>query len=116
NTAGEVVVTPGSDPAAAARAAAASWNAIADSRVNFARFDQGSRAPGLDSVNLITFRDSPETRSLVGEATAVTSYFVLRSSNTIIESDIVFNPNLRDEDGRLLPFASTGEPGAFDIE
>ncbi|MEZ5365824.1 MAG: hypothetical protein R2748_26705 [Bryobacterales bacterium] len=116
NSKGETIVTPGSDPVAAIRAAAESWNAIADSRVNFAQFDVGSRPSGRDDFDVITFRDTPEIRDIVGDATAVTSFFFNPSTNIIIESDILFNPELLDEDGALIPFSTTGEAGAFDIQ
>ncbi|MCB1018638.1 MAG: hypothetical protein KDC27_01865, partial [Acidobacteria bacterium] len=116
NSKGQTIITAGSDPVAAIRAAAESWNAIADSRVNFAQFDVGSRPSGRDDFDVITFRDTPEIRDIVGDATAVTSFFASVSTNIIIESDILFNPELLDEDGAVIPFSTTGEAGAFDIE
>ncbi len=118
NDAGQTLITTDSDPVAAIRAAGESWNRISDSTVNFGRFDLRSAqvSASSDRENVVTFADNATTRSLVGDATAVTSFFVLPSSNTIIESDVVFNPDIRDEDGLHIPFSTTGEAGTFDIE
>ena len=116
NASGDTIVTPDSDPAAAVRAAAERWNRIPDSRVNFNQFTANESSVAQDGRNVITMRDDPTTRSIVGSATAVTSFFVVLSTNTIVESDIVFNPEVRDEEGTLIPFSTTGQPGTFDVE
>jgi uncharacterized protein (TIGR03437 family) len=116
NAAGETLITADSDPMAAIRNAGERWNAIADSRVNFAQFNPGASEARRDGIDVITFADNTNTRTLVGSATAVTSFFVNVSTNTIIESDVVFNPNLRDEQNNLLAFSTTGQSNTFDIE
>jgi uncharacterized protein (TIGR03437 family) len=84
--------------------------------VSFSRFDLGSTPAGQDGVNVITFRDDAAARSIVGDLIAITSFFFIVSSNTIVESDILFNPDPRDGEGRFIPFSTTGAPGTFDIE
>ena len=118
NAAGVVIITPASDPAAAIRSAVERWNQIPDSRVNFGGLDFRSTPVniGRDDVSAITFRDNATTRSIAGEATAVTRFFVNLTTDTIIESDIVFNPDLRNEEGAPIPFSTNGQEGTFDIE
>jgi uncharacterized protein (TIGR03437 family) len=58
-------------------------------------------------VNLITFADTPSTRSLVGDAVAVTFLFT-RFSGALTDTDIIFNPKLR--------FSTEPDPTSFDIQ
>jgi uncharacterized protein (TIGR03437 family) len=108
NTAGQFTITPGSDPLRAVQEAFDSWTNIPSSAVRFAAFETSTSVePRNDGVNLITFADSPTTRSLVGDAVAVTFLFS-RFSGALTDTDIVFNPRFR--------FSTEPDSTSFDIQ
>jgi hypothetical protein len=73
NGAGQIVITPESDPVAALQAATSTWNtapsADLDLIVTAITID---RDTGGDGRNVITFEDTPSNRSVVGSAIAIT--------------------------------------------
>lgn len=108
NTTGQLTITPGSDPLSAVHAALQEWTNISFSEVRFAPFETSAgREPRNDGVNLITFADTAETRSLVGDAVAVT-FLYTRLDGVLTDTDIVFNPRLR--------FSTEPDPTSFDIQ
>jgi uncharacterized protein (TIGR03437 family) len=108
NTLGQFTITPGSDPLTAVHLAMQAWNDIPSSAVRFSPFETSiGREPRNDGVNLITFADSAETRSLVGDAVAVT-FLYTRVDGVLIDTDILFNPRLR--------FSTEPDPTSFDIQ
>lgn len=115
NADGAVVVPASADPFQAVQAALNEWNGIADSALLFAPA-QSTSAPlsGTDGRHIIGIPDTPEARSLVGDALAVASFFTL-ADGTVTDSDIYFNPNPTDPDG-LVPFGTTGSLLEQDIQ
>jgi len=109
NNAGSTIITPDSDPSSALAAAMNAWNTVPGGNLNLSLATVGGgRAPAADNVNIITFDDTPENRSIVGSAVAVTYYYYLPAQSVIIDSDIVFNPD--------MTFATTPTLGAFDLQ
>lgn len=108
NTLGQFTITPGSDPLGALQAALDQWNDISSSEVQFAPFELSSgTTPRNDGVNLVTFADTPQTRSLLGDAVAVT--FLFSGFNGVLtDTDILFNPRLR--------FSTEPDGASFDIQ
>jgi uncharacterized protein (TIGR03437 family) len=112
NSDGEVLITAGSDPLGAIRASAQLWSNQPFSIVRFATIELSPRREDPnDGVHVITFRDTPENRSVVGDATGVTlSRFTLQGE--IRDTDIYMNPDANSLGG---PWASTGDLDAQDI-
>jgi uncharacterized protein (TIGR03437 family) len=108
NSNGQYTITPESDPLSAVQAAMQAWTDVAESEVRFLPFSTSSgQSPRNDGVDLITFADSAETRSLVGDAVAVT-FLYTRLDGVLVDTDIVFNPRLR--------FSTEPDPTSFDIQ
>jgi uncharacterized protein (TIGR03437 family) len=108
NTAGQFTITPESDPLSAVHGALQEWTNVPYAEVRFAPFETGAgRQPRNDGVNLITFADTAETRSLVGKAVAVT-FLYTRVDGVLIDTDIVFNPELR--------FSTEPDSSSLDIQ
>jgi uncharacterized protein (TIGR03437 family) len=108
NALGQFTITPGSDPLTAVHSAMQAWNDIPFSEVRFSPFETSTgREPRNDGINLITFADTAETRSLVGDAVAVT-FLYTRIDGVLIDTDILFNPRLR--------FSTEPDPTSFDIQ
>jgi len=109
NSSGAVVITPPSFPTSALAFAAASWTAVPASAVVFSPLGRTSVETSMpERVNVISFADTPDNRSAVGDAVAITrTYFDGRTGN-IQETDILFNP--------ALVFSTTLEGGTFDIQ
>ncbi len=108
NEAGHTVITADSDPLEAVLAALRTWSEIPSSLVRFAELEVGpGMQPQSDRRHLITFADSPTTRTLVDGAVAVTFLFS-NPAGELVDTDIVFNPE--------LPFSTTLQPGTFDIQ
>lgn len=108
NADGKVVITADSNPAAALQAAAATWSNLAAATVNFLPFQSTSAVNDpSDQQDVIVFVDTPENRSIVGQALAVTvvSYF---TDGTIVDTDIVFNPT--------LTFSTTLAANTYDLQ
>ncbi|MCW5980316.1 MAG: carboxypeptidase regulatory-like domain-containing protein [Bryobacteraceae bacterium] len=112
NREGGVIIAPDSDPLAALRAAAVSWSGASFSAVRFADLEitDAPESSG-DRRNNIVFTDTPEHRSAVGGpngAVAITMITYNPATGEILDSDIVFNPELR--------FSTTLAPGTHDIQ
>jgi hypothetical protein len=104
NNDGLVVVTADSDVMGALNAAMATWNGIPTTAAQFAPVQTTMATTGQ---NIILMTDTPAIRSMVGPTlTANTVLFV--AGNTIINSEIVFNP--------VLTFSSTGVPKTYDLQ
>jgi hypothetical protein len=72
----------------------------ADSAVN--------SSSGSDGINVVSFADTPDNRSDVGDAIAVTLTFFIRSTGDITSGDIIFSPT--------KTFSTNGETDAYDIQ
>ncbi|MDQ2899993.1 MAG: matrixin family metalloprotease [Acidobacteriota bacterium] len=108
NADGQPFITGDSDPVAALRLAAASWNSIPTTSAQFASMDVTSNVNNsADGLNVIVFRDTPEIRSVLGSALAMNVYSIF-PGGLIAETDIIFNPT--------KTFSTTLAPGAFDIQ
>ncbi len=107
NRQGAAVITPGSLPVAAVLAAMESWNRIESSQAHFAEVQPGSLEPRNDGIQVITFADSLQTRSLVGSAVAITT-LSSKASGELTDTDIIFNSS--------LPFSTNLADGSFDIQ
>ena len=107
NRDGETVITAGSLPVAAVLAAMESWNQIESSLARFAEVRPGALDPRNDGVHVITFADSLQTRSLVGNAVAITT-LSSQTNGELSDTDIIFNPS--------LTFSTTLAARSFDIQ
>ena len=107
NRDGETVITAESFPVAAILAAMESWNQIESSLAHFADLQSGNLEPRTDGVHVITFADSLQTRSLVGNAVAITT-LTSRANGELTNTDVIFNPT--------LPFSTTLATRSFDIQ
>lgn len=108
NADGAVMITADSDPAAAFQSAAAAWNNVSTAAVNFLPFQSTAAVNDpSDNQNVIVFDDTPDNRSIVGQALAVTvtAYY---DDGRIADSDIVFNPTLK--------FSTTLAPNTYDLQ
>jgi hypothetical protein len=85
----------------------ASWEAIENTSMSsqFVGFTQASPLDE-DSINVIGFVNRPDLDRVLGS----TSFIIDTTSGEIVESDIFFNSAF------VWSVASTGEPGAFDME
>ncbi len=92
---------------AAVLAAMESWNRIESSQAHFAEVQPGSLEPRNDGIQVITFADSLQTRSLVGSAVAITT-LSSKASGELTDTDIIFNSS--------LPFSTNLADGSFDIQ
>jgi len=84
-------IVDGSDPRTAVNAAFAEWEG--ESGIDFTLgADTGLSSAGVNNgVNLITFADTSQNRSINGGALAVTTFF-FNGSNELVDADITFNP------------------------
>lgn len=108
NSEGATWITADSDPIAALRASVQHWDDVSTAAVSFAPLTSTAigHEPG-DSNHVFVFIDTPEIRSAVGGALAVTrSRFFLNGEFT--DTDIVFNPT--------TSFSTTLATDTFDIE
>ena len=115
NADGVVVIAPTADPFQAIQGALDEWNGIVDSAIFFTPA-QPTAIPnsGSDRRHTIGIPDTPDSRSLVGGALAVTSFFTV-ADGTITDSDIYFNPSPSDR-GELVRFGTTGDLNEQDIQ
>ncbi len=108
NSSGELVITSDSDPLGAIRAALQTWNGVTSSTARFTLLETtGAANDSEDGQNVIVFRDTPEVRSVVGSALAVTLDMV-QDDGRIIDSDMLFNP--------AYTFSTTLAPGTYDVQ
>jgi hypothetical protein len=84
NSNGQAFITSDSDPMAAMQAALATWSGVPGSAVRFAPLRTTSALNDAnDRQNVITFSDSPEIRSVLGNALAVTVNMVMPDGRII---------------------------------
>lgn len=108
NADGNVVISSDSDPVAALQAAATAWSSVPTAAVNFLPLQS---TPAIndraDGQHVIVFVDTPETRSIVGSALAVTvaSFYI---DGSIVDADIVFNPTVK--------FSTTLAADTYDLQ
>jgi hypothetical protein len=108
NADGAAMITADSDPLAALQAAADAWSNVSTSAVKFAPLEITSAINNpSDGRNVIVFLDTPENRSVVGSALAVTST-LFYTDGSIFESDIIFNPT--------AVFSTNLAPKTFDLQ
>ncbi len=114
NSSGRQLFNPGSNPIGALQAAASTWSSVENSRMRFAALQS---TPFLndskDNRNTISIRDTPEIRSLVGDALAVTVVITVPGTGEVLDSDILFSPSYAD---RGFPFSTNGAPNTFDFQ
>lgn len=108
NDQGELIITEDSSPVEALQAALDTWSNVPASRVQFAPL----RATNLTTssvvgTEVVFFADSPQSRSVVGGAVAVTRLF-WSGDGTLVDTDVLFSP--------ALPFSTNLTPGTFDIQ
>ena len=108
NADGNVVITADSDPMKALQAAATTWSGVPTAAVNFLPLQTTSAVNDqTDHRHVIVFLDTPDNRSVVGSALAVTvaSFF---SDGSIVDADIVFNPT--------VTFSTNLAPNTYDLQ
>src|SRR5258708_5920063 len=94
NADGAAMITADSDPIGALQAAAATWSNIPASIVKFAPLETTPAVNDpMDRQNVIMFLDTPETRSVVGSALAVTT-IIFFPDGRVLDTDIIFNPTV----------------------
>ena len=109
NSTGNTLITATSNPPAAIQAALDTWNGVGDSSARFLPLKMtGAVNDQNDNMHVIVFRDTPEIRSLVGSALAVTNIIFDPASGAILDSDILFNP--------LDTFSTRLEASDFDMQ
>jgi hypothetical protein len=108
NADGNVEITADSDPMSALQAAAAVWNNLPTSTVSFLPLQTTAAVNDpTDNQHVIVFLDTPENRSVVGSALAVTFFHVL-TDGTITDSDVIFNPT--------ATFSTNLAPKTYDLQ
>src|SRR5260370_15532903 len=108
NADGNVIITADSDPMKALQGAATAWSSVPTAAVNFLPLQTTSAVnDGADRQHVMVFVDTPENRSIVGSALAVTvaTFFI---DGRIVDADIVFNPTVK--------FSTTLAPKTFDLQ
>ncbi len=115
NADGRPMVTADSDPQAALRQAIIPWHTIADSAIRFAPLESTPAGRDRnDGLHVMVLQDTPELRSVVGSALAV-ALLTFRTDGGIVDSDIVFNPNLGTASSPN-PFSTTLAPNTWDLQ
>jgi uncharacterized protein (TIGR03437 family) len=115
NSEGHAIITTGSDPAGAIRAALQTWNSVPSSSVAFAALAVTSTTENRnDGIDVIDFHDTAEIRSIVGSALAITAvqYY---SDGSIADTDILFNPRVL-AGNQSASFSTNLEPGTYDLQ
>src|SRR5260370_42448008 len=106
--AGNVETPADSAPMTALQAASAAWNNLPASIVNFLPLQTTSAVNDpMDGQHVIVFQDTPENRSVVGSALAIT-FFRILGGGTITDSDIIFNPT--------VTYSTTLAPNTYDLQ
>ena len=100
-------LTNDGDPASAIQAALDSWNSIPDTALHFAPLGSTAAGLGQDTQNVISFADSPETRSAIGGALALTIPYGF-TDGRVIETDIVLNSTAK--------YSVSLQPGSYDLQ
>jgi hypothetical protein len=108
NADGNVIITPDSDPMKALQAAAATWSSVPTAAISFLPLQTTSAVNDQsDNRHVIVFLDTPDNRSVIGSALAVTvaSFF---NDGSIVDADILFNPT--------VTFSTTLAPNTYDLQ
>jgi len=109
NNDGGVIITSDSDPMAAIRSSIATWNSVPGSAIHLADLATTALTDNSnDGEEVIVFTDTPEHRSVVGSALAVTWVSWNPDTGNITDTDIIFNPR--------ITFSTNLEPNAPDLE
>jgi uncharacterized protein (TIGR03437 family) len=115
NAQGAAPITATSNPMQAVAAAGGQWSHVTSAAVTFA-----APAPTTITNNpsdgnfVVTIQDTPENRSIVGQALAVT-LFQYTADGSILDSDVIFNPNVT-VNGQFAPFSTDQASGTFDLQ
>lgn len=113
NTNGRVIITGDSDPVAALKAATEAWSRVDGSQVHFAPPAPTSLGNNFsDRIHNVVVQDTPDIRSIVGNAAGVT-LLVSNSDGQLIDTDILLNPATMEQFG--VPYSTTGNSGAIDL-
>jgi Matrixin len=108
NADGDVIITPDSDPMKALQSAAIAWSSVSTAAVSFLPLQTTSAVNDrADNQHVIVFLDTPDARSVVGSALAVTVASFL-SDGSIVDADILFNPT--------VPFSTTLAADTYDLQ
>ncbi len=108
NRSGSLIISKDSSPVTAAQQAMASWNA-SGANIKFLPIKTTtSGADSSDSKNVIVFSDTDANRALVNGAVAVTPFVYTLDDFHIVDSDIVFNPE--------IVFSTSGVAKSQDIQ
>jgi uncharacterized protein (TIGR03437 family) len=108
NSQGETMITADSDPSPAFQAALVTWSSVPGSAVRFLPLRTTNAVNDVnDGQNVITIGDTPEIRSVAGNALAVTVNMVM-ADGRIVDSDTIYNPAYR--------FFTTLAPGTYDLQ
>src|SRR5450759_5433493 len=95
NNATAQTIVPDGDPFAAVQGALNSWNNVQYTAIHFAPIETTSSGiNSSDGQNVIAFADSPEARSAVGSALAVTKTLSFVDGR-LIETAIIINTDLK---------------------
>jgi hypothetical protein len=108
NADGNVIITADSDPTEALQGAANAWSGVPTAAARFLPLQNTSAVNDrADNRHVIVFIDTPDNRSVVGSALAVTvvSFF---GDGSIVDADIVFNPTVE--------FSTTLAPNTYDLQ
>ena len=120
NADAEVLISADSDPFAALQAALNSWDAVSSADVAFAPLSTTPLVNDPADNHVFVFLDTPDIRTIVGGALAVTRMFFIGggpNSGQLTDTDIIFNPNNTDsQTGDFIPYSTTLEPGTYDIQ
>jgi uncharacterized protein (TIGR03437 family) len=93
NADGRVWITGDSDPVNAIGAALATWSGVTTSAVRFlARQSTPALNNASDRQHVMVFSDTPDIRSVLGDAVAVTAIYYVVADGAITDTDIIFNP------------------------
>ncbi|MEO8099899.1 MAG: matrixin family metalloprotease [Acidobacteriota bacterium] len=115
NSNGRLMITANSDPEAALKAAAETWS-NAGSLAHFSPVVQDSVVyDSRDGKNSMVLEDTPEFRSVVGGALAITLTFGF-PGGAITDTDIIFSPSVPDGFGGQVPFSTTGAANTYDLQ
>ncbi len=107
NASAAQTMVPGSDATAAIQAALDSWNALPNTALHFAPLGTTTAGAAQDSQNVIAMADTPETKSIIGGALAVTVPYGF-ADGSVIETDILVNPAAK--------FSLSLQVGTYDLQ
>ncbi len=115
NSAGGVIISPSSDPAAAITAATNAWSSISGTTIHFAPLQSTTLHNNpSDGKSVITAEDTAETRSIVGSYLAITLWRY-DDNGALTDTDILINPNV-DFQGFQAPLSTDHALDSFDLQ